>query len=202
MSEHTTLARRHLLTAFGIGVVALRSKLVHAQPIPPNGDDLDWPPLQANSGPPPWYTTWGFIADVGIGHYTAFYGTPYPQDMFNQLVASSGPPPKSIYDSINAAPIQKGSPLSIPPVSWTFSYPGYLPSGPGIENNADYWPPLQSVPPWAQTWGLTADEIGHYQGQFGALSQAQFNQIIASSGPPPEGALDTIIPILRKRARH
>jgi hypothetical protein len=112
--------------------------------------------------------------------------------MFNQLVASSGPPPKSIYDSINAAPIQKGSPLSIPPVSWTFSYPGYLPSGPGIENNADYWPPLQSVPPWAQTWGLIADEIGHYQGQFGALSQAQFNQIIASSGPPPEGALDTI----------
>jgi hypothetical protein len=191
MSEHTKLARRHLLTALGIGAVALRSKVVHAQPVPPSGDDdLYWPPLQSI---PPWYGPWTFQAGRNIGHYYAFFGTPYPQSLFNNDIATLGPPPKSILDFLNANPVQAPAPLGIPAGTYTFNYPGYSPSGPGIEDNSTYWPPLQQVPQWYGEWAAQLRDISHYQGFIGPLPQSYFNeQYIAQFGPPPEGILDII----------
>jgi hypothetical protein len=189
MSEHTTLARRHLLTALGIGTAALLSKAALAQPGPPSNDDLYWPPLQQIPG---WYYQWGLPADE-IGHYQGFYGTPYPQSLFNNLIGSIGPPPKGILDTLNANPAQAGSPLGIPPGTYTFNYPGYSPSGPGIEDNSTYWPPLQQIPPWYFQWQFQANEIGHYYVAFGTpYAQSLFNNDIANLGPPPEGVLDQI----------
>jgi hypothetical protein len=90
--------------------------------------------------------------------------------------------------------VQAPAPLGIPAGKYTFNYPGYSPSGPGIEDNSTYWPPLQQVPPWYTVWGIVADlSIGHYVGFCGKpYPQSDFNNLIAQFGPPPQGILDEI----------
>jgi Hint domain len=191
MTEHTTLARRHLLTALSIGAAALLSKAALAQPVPPpiEDDSIYWPPLQQI---PPSYYEWEDIAR-GIGHCQSFYGTPYPQSDFDRLIGSYGPPAKGVLDPLNASPAQAGAPLGIPAGKYTFNYPGYSPSGPSIEDNSLYWPPLQQIPPWYYVWeDAYGRGIAHYQSIFGAYPQSNFNNLVNSIGPPPEGILDTI----------
>ena len=74
MSENTTLARRHLLTALGIGAAALLSKAAYAQPVPPPIEDTSiyYPPLQQIPG---WVYEWE-LAARNIGHYQFEIGRP------------------------------------------------------------------------------------------------------------------------------
>jgi hypothetical protein len=106
MSERTTLARRHLLTALSIGAAALISKAAQAQilPLSPEYRNELLNLYRQRE------LVWSFPANIDIGHYQIFYGTPYPQSQFNNLIAEFGPPPLSLLQSINSSPAQSECP--------------------------------------------------------------------------------------------
>jgi hypothetical protein len=187
------------LTALSIGTAALISKAAQAQILPLSPEyrnELLNLYRQRED-------VWSFPADIAIGHYQTFYGTPYPQSQFNNLIAELGPPPLSLLQFYNASPAQAGAPLGIPAGYYTTYFPGFsppaipdqFPGGGAPQLSPEYHNELLNLlQRREEVWSFPASvDIGHYQTFYGTpYPQSQFNSLIAEFGPPPLIVLQAI----------